>query len=58
MDTLAHDRRSAIILVPLKSMVNERRKQFDHDMTPYFRVYAASSDYMEYDERLIKETMT
>ncbi len=54
MDTLAHDRRSAIILVPLKSMVNERRKQFDHDMTPYFRVYAASSDYMEYDERLIK----
>lgn len=54
IDTLAHDRRSAIILVPLKSMVNERRKQFSHDMNPYFRVYAASSDYMEYDERLIK----
>ncbi len=54
MDTLAHDRRSAIILVPLKSMVNERKKQFSDDMNPYFRVYAASSDYMEYDERLIK----
>lgn len=53
MDTLAHHRR-AIILVPLKSMVNERRKQFSNDMDPYFRVYAASSDYMEYDERLIK----
>ena len=54
IDTLAHDRRRAIVLVPLKSMVNERRKQFSHDMNPYFRVYAASSDYMEYDERLIK----
>lgn len=54
IDTLAHDRRRAIILVPLKSMVNERRKQFSNDMDPYFRVYAASSDYMEYDERLIK----
>lgn len=53
MDTLAHSQR-AIILVPLKSMVNERKKQFSNDMSPYFRVYAASSDYMEYDERLIK----
>lgn len=54
LDTLAHDRRKAIILVPLKSMVNERKKQFSHDMNPYFRVFAASSDYMEYDESLIE----
>lgn len=54
IDTLAHEHRRAIILVPLKSMVNERRKQFSSDMNPFFRVYAASSDYMEYDERLIK----
>lgn len=53
LDTLSWSRR-AIVLVPLKSMVNERKKQFSNDMNPYFRVYAASSDYMEYDERLIK----
>ena len=52
LDTLVHDRK-AIILVPLKSMVNEKRKQFREDMPPDCRVFAASSDYMEYDERLI-----
>ena len=54
IDTLAHDRRQAIILVPLKSMVHERKKQFSDDMPHPFRVYAASSDYMENDERLLQ----
>lgn len=53
LDTLAHEQRT-IFLVPLKSMVNERKKQFSHDMNSYFEVCAASSDYMEYDERLIR----
>lgn len=53
LDTLANSK-SAIILVPLKSMVHERWKQFKDDIGYDFNVYAASSDYMEYDERLIE----
>ena len=53
LDTLAHDRK-AIFLVPLKSMVNEKRRQFKEDMPSDWRVFAASSDYMEYDEWLIE----
>lgn len=52
LDTLAHDKK-AIILVPLKSMVNEKQKQFREDMHSDYKIYAASSDYMEYDEALI-----
>ena len=57
LDTLVNSRQ-VIFLVPLKSMVNERRRQFSEDLGEDLpsghRVYAASGDYMEYDERLIR----
>ena len=53
LDTLANSRQ-VVFLVPLKSMVNERRRQLSEDLSPDHRVYAASGDYMEYDERLIR----
>ena len=52
LDTL-HHRRQAIVLVPLKAMVHERTEQFKADMGIKYNVYGASSDHMEYDERLI-----
>ena len=52
LDTL-HHRRQAIVLVPLKAMVHERSEQFRADMGVKYNVCGASSDHMEYDERLI-----
>lgn len=51
LDTLAHAQK-AVVLVPLKAMVHERRAQFERDM-PDQQVFGSSSDHLEYDERLI-----
>lgn len=54
LDTLQHDKQ-AVVLVPLKAMVHERAEHFEQDMLigDKYRVYGASSDHMENDERLI-----
>lgn len=54
VDTLAHGR-TAIVLVPLKSMVRERFRRFHSDFLAghFDRVYASSSDYMDHDEALL-----
>lgn len=55
LDTLYH-RKKAIVLVPLKAMVRERTEQFRSDVETgkrYYKVYGSSSDFLEYDERLI-----
>lgn len=51
LDTLANGRK-AVVLVPLKAMVHERKNQFKLDM-PDQRVFGSSSDHLEYDERLM-----
>lgn len=53
LDTLQHGKK-AIIIVPLKAMVHEHKRKFEEDITSNYTVYGASSDYMEYDERLIR----
>lgn len=54
VDLVAHDR-SALVLVPLKSMVRERYTRFkkDFSVSKKIRVYASSSDYMDHDEALM-----
>lgn len=54
VDTLVHGR-TAIVLVPLKSMVRERLRRFHSDFLAgnFNRVYASSSDYMDHDEALL-----
>lgn len=51
LDTLANGQQ-AVVLVPLKAMVHERKTQFTLDM-PNQQVFGSSSDHLEYDERLI-----
>lgn len=51
IDTLFYGKK-AIVLVPLKAMVHERTEHFHQDM-PELRVFGASSDHMENDERII-----
>lgn len=45
-------KKKAIILVPLKAMVRERRDHFANDL-PDERVYASSSDYQDHDSDII-----
>lgn len=54
--------RTAIVLVPLKSMVRERSERFMDDMRQLrhtklggeaYRVYGSSSDYLDFDRHLI-----
>lgn len=51
LDTLNNGRK-AVVLVPLKAMVHERKVQFEEDM-PNQQVFGSSSDHLEYDERLM-----
>lgn len=51
LDTLANGWK-AVVLVPLKAMVHERKSQFELDM-PDQQVFGSSSDHLEYDERLM-----
>lgn len=51
LDTLANGQK-AVVLVPLKAMVHERKVQFEQDM-PNQQVFGSSSDHLEYDERMI-----
>ncbi len=54
LDTLQHGKK-AIVIVPLKAMVHEHKRKFEEDIAAdLYKVYAASSDYMEYDEWLIR----
>ncbi|MBQ8610591.1 MAG: DEAD/DEAH box helicase [Oscillospiraceae bacterium] len=54
LDALWH-KKKVLILVPLKSMVRERFTRFRDDFSAVsdFRVYASSSDYLDYDEDLL-----
>lgn len=44
--------RSAIVLVPLKAMVRERREYLRKDL-PEMKIYASSGDFQEDDDRII-----
>lgn len=44
--------RSAIVLVPLKAMVRERREYLKKDM-PEMKIYASSGDFQDNDDRII-----
>lgn len=46
------EKKKAVILVPLKAMVRERRDRFAHDL-PNDRVYASSSDFQDHDTDII-----
>lgn len=54
LDTLQHGKK-AIVIVPLKAMVHEHKRKLEEDIaSDLYKVYGASSDYMEYDEWLIR----
>src|SRR5699024_1988392 len=54
VDMLAHGK-TVLVLVPLKSMVRERHNRFARDFRAgqINRVYASSSDYLDFDEEIM-----
>lgn len=54
VDMLAHGK-TVLVLVPLKSMVRERHNRFSRDFLAgkISRVYASSSDYLDFDEEIM-----
>lgn len=54
VDMLAHGK-TVLVLVPLKSMVRERHNRFFRDFQAgkISRVYASSSDYLDFDEEIM-----
>lgn len=54
VDMLAHGK-TVLVLVPLKSMVRERHNRFAKDFQAgkITRVYASSSDYLDFDEEIL-----
>ena len=55
IDRLANSKK-ALVLVPLKAMVNERLEQFSTDLSDNrsLRIFGSSSDYLDHDEELIE----
>ena len=45
--------KQVVYLVPLKALVSEKRKQFEHDMRRH-HVYGSSSDYQDHDTELME----
>lgn len=55
IECLTHKpKRSAIILVPLKAMVRERRDRLEQDL-PGEKVFASSSDFQDHDAEIIND---